>query len=1450
MKKYFILFLISITISAFSADNSSDDWKEKSKKFALDSIAKDIAKSDFNHLKSMANSLKLKNLNNDAEYRTALYKYFGIVNPVNIESPKQGDKIILERAGELKMTKFTEDNEEILHLFGKVRLVLNGKDDKNQTVTRTIHADEIFIDLKNKELTGTGNVVFKDSELEFSGKHFFYNFEINRGVLFDGRTKLLQGGDSGLAGAFFKGEKILQTDTDDAVLSKGQLTTCDNENPHYSLTVSKMWINQKGEWGILNGAIYIGPIPFFYIPIYYHPKSLNINPSFGFRSREGWFLNTTYYILGKEEEVKKDSKDVFGVSQNRADPSTEKAYMRISKKSIDEKLDSFYNKYDFYKKYPKAKIYPNFQNLDLSLRVFGDAYTNLGFYTGSYFFLRMDDKYFPVKLSILSDFGFSRLIWKDTAGDVYIPYNPLHKNPSTFSTLGSSNTYSNLAANPLTIRTSQWLFVDGQIAPNLMSLKYTFQMEYVTDYDYFRDFYNRSRYFSYIDVMFDAIQYGIQSSSDGNADVFTAKVDEKVSGKSSTNTFLKLAFSPKSIPDIFGLKPISSISLNAESDVNMIKTSVKEFQKDVYTDDSTSYVDPKSYRFHLYSFTAPSANFSMRGELLNFKAIKEVPGKIDAKIKEDKKKKSMTKDDTLKDNLYKPIVEINLIDASGDPKEINYRDLLPFYSVKSKKKVVTKQIEIKNDYNSPAFEGKIVKMEKNKKNAVDNKTIKTRADYEKIYAPNMTPVKNVTGSTGLNIIDFNLTYNFSDNLVNKYMFDNDDVSDDHPEHDTVEEIFLNEFDPSKAVESLTLTNYLTFTLNGSLWLQAYSSSGKIWQMNPNFNVYYKKNWDDMTIYRAYLEKIYSNVSNVVTRNNNIQTNLDNKDKNNRNISELSIYYDDTIRNDLAFGSPMFEGTGINTYMKFRIFKHNEQRKYNFDLLNEKNANNPIYMPVDSTYYDNMVSYEKIESLYTNFSLKLNVFPKGGAHTLNFSVGPKINWIIPSAILSEMKNLIWNDQSSDVSYDAEVLNEAKDYIYYKNGGENINNKINSFYERANFWEGPKYFRKMFEDISFNMNYSFVRNSISIVSLTNTLVFRLDNMGSFSKGDGDPNNPDPFAIYPNESFSISLFNSIISYSLGISFSKELDNTVAVPTDKQSFDEYKIMVMTQTHSFNFTLNGNLFAYKIDKNWLSLSLASTFKWNRNINWSTPNGFNDFYYDSQSINLKIFKDIFALTLNFKYFDFKDGGYGFELDSGSMQLGYNITEIPVFLTYFKLTINPSISYQFNVKHRQYYEGAYMREYNISYYSNNSLTFYLGLDLIIGEKTEFETKIHFHTKSVNKKMYRYYSDQGIVDFFTDLANSFNFGDINKRKSSNFNLQEIAVSVEHNLHDWTLIFQYVGKPEKPDNVNRFYWENTFTFAVNWKIDSENQLLKMFNKTKVDEKYEKGKWKNRNLSLEAEE
>ncbi|MBP5705734.1 MAG: hypothetical protein J6W76_00495, partial [Spirochaetales bacterium] len=161
--------------------------------------------------------------------------------------------------------------------------------------------------------------------------------------------------------------------------------------------------------------------------------------------------------------------------------------------------------------------------------------------------------------------------------------------------------------------------------------------------------------------------------------------------------------------------------------------------------------------------------------------------------------------------------------------------------------------------------------------------------------------------------------------------------------------------------------------------------------------------------------------------------------------------------------------------------------------------------------------------------------------------------------------------------------------------------------------------------------------------------------------------------------------------------------------------------------------------------------------------------------------------------------------------------------------------------------------NSDYYSNNKLSFYLGIDLTIGQGTEFETKIHFHTKSANNKMYKYYTKTGWEDFWDDLGASFNFADISERKRSNFNLQEINVTVSHSIHDWDLTFSYLGQPQKTadsDGKNATnYWENTFTFAVKWKFNSSNQLMNMFKKTDLEDKYEKGEWKARNLSLQAE-
>ena len=95
-----------------------------------------------------------------------------------------------------------------------------------------------------------------------------------------------------------------------------------------------------------------------------------------------------------------------------------------------------------------------------------------------------------------------------------------------------------------------------------------------------------------------------------------------------------------------------------------------------------------------------------------------------------------------------------------------------------------------------------------------------------------------------------------------------------------------------------------------------------------------------------------------------------------------------------------------------------------------------------------------------------------------------------------------------------------------------------------------------------------------------------------------------------------------------------------------------------------------------------------------------------------------------------------------------------------------------------------------------------------------------------------------------------GRIEKRRKSPFNLQKIEFWIEHKLCDWNLTFKYLGEPEKSDVTGRYYWENTFEFYVTWAVKSENQLMKMFNKTKIEEVYEKGEWKQPILSLDPNE
>ena len=107
-----------------------------------------------------------------------------------------------------------------------------------------------------------------------------------------GRTQIKQKDKSGLEGAYFTGEKILYLGSEESILYHGKLTTCDQEDPHYYIEVDRLWLNRDSEWGLLNGMVFIGQMPFLYFPVYYHPKNILFHPSLGYKTREGWFAHS------------------------------------------------------------------------------------------------------------------------------------------------------------------------------------------------------------------------------------------------------------------------------------------------------------------------------------------------------------------------------------------------------------------------------------------------------------------------------------------------------------------------------------------------------------------------------------------------------------------------------------------------------------------------------------------------------------------------------------------------------------------------------------------------------------------------------------------------------------------------------------------------------------------------------------------------------------------------------------------------------------------------------------------------------------------------------------------------------------------------------------------------------------------------------------------------------
>ncbi len=200
-----------------------------------------------------------------------------------------------------------EAKTQIVHLYGNATV-------KYQEFT--IRAAHIILDVENKIVLAEGMKdstnrlngfpVFADDTQEFTAKKIRYNFETQKGIIYNITTEqqggYIRGGKAKIIVA--KARDSLQVD-DQVYSSDAIFTTCDHEVPHFGIRSKKQKV-------IPNKEVIIGPsnleimgiptplwLPFGFFPLNIEqssglifPQNYEFNPQYGFGLQGvGWYFN-------------------------------------------------------------------------------------------------------------------------------------------------------------------------------------------------------------------------------------------------------------------------------------------------------------------------------------------------------------------------------------------------------------------------------------------------------------------------------------------------------------------------------------------------------------------------------------------------------------------------------------------------------------------------------------------------------------------------------------------------------------------------------------------------------------------------------------------------------------------------------------------------------------------------------------------------------------------------------------------------------------------------------------------------------------------------------------------------------------------------------------------------------------------------------------------------------
>lgn len=320
--------------------------------------------------------------------------------------------ITIENALSTQYEKDKQTGNDIIILTGDVKISVASGSAKN-----VISADSIRYDRTSEMMYASGNVSLEMTSgsagtQNVTADSLMFNTSTLEGVFDDGRVVQTKSDAINLPSGstlVVSSDVFGRSESNTIAFKNGVLTFCDDEDPHWNIKASRIWLLPGGEFAFLNALLYVGVVPVFYLPAFYYPKDeLIFNPVFGHEKRRGYYNQNTFYLYGR--------KPLDTSSSSSSDDS-----------DGEEKLKALFNfiKPSSLKEQRREGLILHNLDEDFSgdtsnyFKIMGDYYTNLGGMVGFSGNFKPKSVFTSLEASLY--LGFSNTVFRSSGG-TYLPY--------------------------------------------------------------------------------------------------------------------------------------------------------------------------------------------------------------------------------------------------------------------------------------------------------------------------------------------------------------------------------------------------------------------------------------------------------------------------------------------------------------------------------------------------------------------------------------------------------------------------------------------------------------------------------------------------------------------------------------------------------------------------------------------------------------------------------------------------------------------------------------------------------------------------------------------------------------------------------------------------------------------------------------------------------------------